>query len=539
MASQTSSPKFHFVDRKGNEIVEPYEWMKAWLHILLPIETWRTITIFLNEAPLEVLLRTNKGAEVISADWPAHVGPGFHMLTITVGDTQYRSRIKVKSSKLSDNQYLELLEDLQNRLPTSIIMSLKRMGAFGSAQIVETTSLTKAQQLEKLKRAVYGDIEMPGLVQVLTALSNKCHDALISTIQEVPLHKSRRPVLTNMAGMLVRGIHPEAQLPETVMNEVVESTFDTHENRMVKTYTNAVLRRIKVLARTLPPELYTPELELLGALYTDLISAYRRAEFLRPVAVLTHGITKPTMVLLKNPSYKAAWSGYLNFFRALTVELDDPALDSPLNKLDYLYQRWAVLIVIDAVMDVCEQRGFRAARTQLLTVDDTGLFFTALAPGVEIARLTHSSNNIQVSVRPERTYSQNADHFKSLSFNQIPDLAIEITGSTLSQIVLFDPKYKIEQSKDLSAGRPRKEDIDKMHAYRDAIRDRNGNRVVQFAGIIYPGPDHSFRDDIFALCGMPGDSHRLRNAVRQIISTALTSCDSSLEVSAPHKHSDH
>jgi hypothetical protein len=35
-------------------------------------------------------------------------------------------------------------------------------------------------------------------------------------------------------------------------------------------------------------------------------------------------------------------------------------------------------------------------------------------------------------------------------------------------------------------GKPKKVDIDKMHAYRDAIRDADDYRVVRFAGILYP-----------------------------------------------------
>jgi predicted component of viral defense system (DUF524 family) len=35
---------------------------------------------------------------------------------------------------------------------------------------------------------------------------------------------------------------------------------------------------------------------------------------------------------------------------------------------------------------------------------------------------------------------------------------------------------------------PKKIDIDKMHAYRDAIRDLGDQPVVDSAAIVYPGP---------------------------------------------------
>ena len=67
------------------------------------------------------------------------------------------------------------------------------------------------------------------------------------------------------------------------------------------------------------------------------------------------------------------------------------------------------------------------------------------------------------------------------------------------QIHLFDPKYKIAQD-----GGPKKEDIDKMHAYRDAIRGPHLSRVVGTATILYPGPDRLYEDGICAMSAVPG-----------------------------------
>jgi hypothetical protein len=51
-----------------------------------------------------------------------------------------------------------------------------------------------------------------------------------------------------------------------------------------------------------------------------------------------------------------------------------------------------------------------------------------------------------------------------------------------------------------------------MHAYRDAIRDSNDARVVEYAAILYPGPEFRLHDDIEALSALPG-STALREAV--------------------------
>jgi PD-(D/E)XK nuclease superfamily len=69
--------------------------------------------------------------------------------------------------------------------------------------------------------------------------------------------------------------------------------------------------------------------------------------------------------------------------------------------------------------------------------------------------------------------------------------------------------------------RPKKDDIDKMHAYRDAIRDRSSNRVVAFASILYPGPTVNYGNGIAALKALPGEDNHLGSSIGEIISTAL------------------
>jgi predicted component of viral defense system (DUF524 family) len=82
-----------------------------------------------------------------------------------------------------------------------------------------------------------------------------------------------------------------------------------------------------------------------------------------------------------------------------------------------------------------------------------------------------------------------------MSFPQIPDVTVEVraAGST-PRLYLFDPKYKLDSQTDdpQAEAAPKKEDIDKMHAYRDAIRGPDGEQIVRFAAILYPGPSQFF-----------------------------------------------
>ena len=102
-----------------------------------------------------------------------------------------------------------------------------------------------------------------------------------------------------------------------------------------------------------------------------------------------------------------------------------------------------------------------------------------------------------------------------------------------SVIALFDPKYKlwsestgeidrdeIDDGQELQAGdgsRPVKMDIDKMHAYRDAIRDETGTRVVRYAAILYPGTTEEFGDEVAALQARPLAAGDLKGRIAQVI----------------------
>jgi predicted component of viral defense system (DUF524 family) len=120
-----------------------------------------------------------------------------------------------------------------------------------------------------------------------------------------------------------------------------------------------------------------------------------------------------------------------------------------------------------------------------------------------------------------------------LTFTQVPDVTVEIrTPDGPPRLYLFDPKYKLDS--DLVASNaassnvgPKKEDVDKMHAYRDALRDPENERVVSYAGIMYPGPTVTYRTnhdvtEIAAISANPDDTAALSSTLRHLLRVALS-----------------
>ena len=185
---------------------------------------------------------------------------------------------------------------------------------------------------------------------------------------------------------------------------------------------------------------------------------------------------------------------------------------------------WGTLAVLDTLVQTALKAGFEL-RTQRLFERRKGELFIRLLPdGKPLAELIRREDGARLCFIPELTINATG-RYASESFPQRPDIVIEISNGEESRLLIFDPKYKLdsELSADSdSVGRPKKEDIDKMHAYRDAIRDRSKKRVVALASILYPGPTQIFGKGIAALRALPGEGEKLRANVSQIFSTALT-----------------
>ena len=99
-----------------------------------------------------------------------------------------------------------------------------------------------------------------------------------------------------------------------------------------------------------------------------------------------------------------------------------------------------------------------------------------------------------MTLTPERTYG-NGGGQRSVSFTQRPDVAVDIRSQSGDlDLVLFDPKYKLDAD-DERSGIPVKSDVDKMHSYRDAIRDPLGEHLVRFAATLYPGRTQCYGRD--------------------------------------------
>lgn len=524
-SAPTSS--LRFCDRAGQPLAGPPEWRPALLEILVPVEHWHAVSVTVNGRPLEIYQRRQEGQHRLVADWDA-AGAGHYRLRLEAPAAREERLFTVYPEKISQESFAALLDDLQRRLPATIAIALQRGGALAGLEFRSPDEITLAEEVERLRVAVHGRSDRLGLVEVLARVSANPHRVGISTSLWTRKHRVRRPTPNAIiCSLRVPGnIDGDGSLAR-VYDARSELSADTYENQLIKSYLHQVEQRLRDVHRVLLAAgnaAAGETAELLAAMQR----ARSQARFLDEVS-LPHAVPQRlTMVLLKVAPYRAALEGLIEFNRLKTVLLNNSALEAPLENLPYLYELRGSLIVLDAVLRVAAELGYVVREQRLGARKEGSIYISLMAGRQPLARLEHPGSKVRVQLFAQQPYG-NATHMaRSLSFSQIPDVSLWVERpAEPPALYIFDSKYKLDSEGDAEGGarngRPKKADIDKMHAYRDAIRDHHGDPVVRYAATLYPGPTVSYFEGLEALQDYPGkaaelESHLIARVRRWLLS---------------------
>jgi PD-(D/E)XK nuclease superfamily len=519
-----------FRDLSGKPIYQPSEWTPALIELLVIPEQWDQVRLTLQGADVPVYVRHLAGGVCVLADWPRS-GPGHYELRLDLLDERVGQRVTIEPEKISSSAFARMLEDLTMRLPAEVAIGLQRLGALSGIRLLPPTETTLAGELLRLRRAVKGHAGKPGLGPVLDELARD-HLEVLQTVEHwVPREQARRPGLTGvMRAVALPGNLDRDRRPLHVLDTGMEHTADVYENRLVNVFAHQVLLRLRALERV--AAMGSGNIGVLAEareLLRTLADARQHARFLDTVSLPVHLPNHLTMALIKRPAYRATLEGYLEFHRSVAVRIETPALEAPLENVPYLYQLWGTLHVVNALLQVAAERGYRVEQQQLIGRDGAGLYVQVLPNGASAVVLRDLAAETTVKLIPERTYGQSGA-LHSISYPQRPDVAVEITDvDGRTRVYLFDPKYKLagdttigtDGGSPLANGKPQKVDIDKMHAYRDAIRDAEDRRAVRYAAILYPGPGVCYADGLEALHAYPGMEQDLDLRLTLVLSAAI------------------
>lgn len=508
LLSSADNCMFRFSLADGTNLAQPLEWTSCFVEVC-GLEEWENCVLYLQGESLELSKTRKHGNMGIYAEIPRR-GAGKYLLELKLDSTTLsRLTFAIIPRKLSEESFSRLLDEVQFELPYGIAFSLQKLGGLAGVKIEPWQESVKERELVLLQRALYGSATgKAGLLRLLSALARNPRYKLESEEPWVEAYAVRRPSPSGLASALCRPGNVVRGLPLALPDKRVKPSLDTYENRVVLFLHDLVRKRLYRLTRLRWPETGGVQ-QVIEKMIVQLGTARNNAAFLNVVSPLTCAPSHVSMVQMKTPAYRASLSVLLELLRVISVHLDHPAMEHPLEGVPTLYQYWGTLLLIQALAQVAGQYGFTVTEQSLVRRDSTGLIFTVFPQGKAALSLKHLHSGATIRLYPEKSFgsgSTGSDYF-SLSYQKRPDICIELQKpDSLPYLLLFDPKYKLlsEDASQPETGDPLRTDIDKMHTYRDAIRHKDNTRPVAFAGIMYPGSTKEFSRGLAALGCIPG-----------------------------------
>jgi hypothetical protein len=295
---------------------------------------------------------------------------------------------------------------------------------------------------------------------------------------------------------------PVPYLPERIPKRNSINDFDSIANRFMKhilltwqLFATEKIRELQAEARkdgSLSPRVGRA-IEKLNVI-DQVCSLALRDEPLRSAGRLT-SFPQANTVLASRPGYRDVFRMFLRY--RLEAKLANPDNVDPFSiskkNVSELYEMWCYLEVLKCL----EQIVGRGDYSKLFKVNNSK-FALNLIEGEESRvdwQYSLHGRNVQISLWYNRTFSPILrDGARSWSKDYKPDISMHVRPvgevindedrSSLDVWVHFDAKYKLEVveeniDRNIEDGaRVTKDDVSKMHAYRDAIRNSAGSYVL-------------------------------------------------------------
>ncbi|MCC6176172.1 MAG: DUF2357 domain-containing protein [Chloroflexi bacterium] len=451
-------------------------------------------------------------------------------------DVPILGRIEVVSGKWSEQHFDAMLREL-----TQVASALPFAAGTSSALPFDRSVAAREDVLYHAfvylrhvlsERAIDAERLLPALNLVL----REPHRRLERIRRDVPLERARYVdalALSKIAAGAGRPITlpPETvarlplarllrgQMPTRVEERFVRSTFDTPENRFVKTFIGQALGIIDGIRRV---ALRPPQTTVFRQ---RLLSDCDAMEFaLRPIAhdpfwdgigSMGH-VPVASTVLHRRRGYREVFAHFSRLRLAARAPLDDRLVQRLLETKDIaeLYELWCYFVIVGGVEGLLG-RPIAADRPR---ADD-------LAVSVPRAFVVTWADGTRVSYNVTFSRSQSTGR-RSYSVPLRPDIVLEVPQGPSPRLHMFDAKFKLDrvdgvlstdaddsEEAEERRGTFKRGDLYKMHTYRDAIPN------ARSVWIVYPGDDVRF----FSVAGETAVNARsLPNALDGVGAIPLT-----------------
>jgi predicted component of viral defense system (DUF524 family) len=291
-------------------------------------------------------------------------------------------------------------------------------------------------------------------------LDSRSIKAILSRPDRLSKLRDDSPLTSHpLARLLTFGEPEHAHFPAEIWESSKHLSFDTLENRFV---------------------------------ILSILAELNDSPFLNEVSGLT-SLSSPSQALVKAEGYRELYCFWQDFTRHMALPVDPEQTSQLLegNNIALLYEYWVFIRVVSAV----------GVATGLTPKDSPEIFRDELGSRLVNGMKVNFGSGISVAFNQSYTRKQSTTYSTPLR----PDVIIQ----NLDKIYVFDAKYKLkkinsdEQEFDKGdiGGSYKREDLYKMHTYRDAIHG------VTAAFVVYPGNEFVFFER---------DGHLTKNATSLI-----------------------
>ena len=421
-----------------------------------------------------------------------------------------RAVLEVRSSRLDyRTEYRAMLDDIA-QFSTGLLLDL----AVPTAQVLRPDG---ADEPDLVAQAFFllhllGSDEFEGAVgRILAAPITAVSEEIVETesyrrIQPsyiaASLASRDRLAVPESHPLRSKGRHGIEVWPRTMLAPTRVPTRDTPENRFVKW----VLKAFATIADDLARRLKDARASLAAA---ELIAGARRAASWADHPALAEvgdmrQVPIATPAMQRRPGYREILRAWIAFNSMARLHWDGLADTFTANRrnLSELYEYWAFLQLLEIVRQVFS---LEPAEGLVTSAKDGLRLSLRRGVAVNVTGRVYGERRLRVMLSYNRGFPAHADRWAqgSWTLGMCPDYTLsfwpdEMTEETAESVDLavhihFDAKYKVDtiqalfgsgedgDTEDATTLEPKRVDILKMHAYRDAIRRSEG------AYVLFPG----------------------------------------------------
>ena len=452
---------------------------------------------------------------------------GKTFIDISYGNFNYSLMVEVRTKKLDyENEYSEMIADL-SAYSSGLLFNIN--ASLYQSHTYSDVSQSTIYEYYMLFEYLFRPQNLPSVVDYLSRnlyslLDNKTEfvpttfasnigadeiDELSSNPQHLHQTTEKYSVYTDDNG--------EHYVPIMIKDMSYKDNIDVPENRFYKFFLEYLRDKIIKAIDTKPGG----QVELTLKSFRDDVNLFLSHGFFNNISQLDY-IPLNSQVLQKKEGYREILEYYLMFEFGLKInfkDLDDDKFRGFEKEISYLYEIWCYFELIDILNKLTNSK---SDFDSFIDIDSWSLSLENINELDYFNKLTIEDNDNDVEVKITLMYNHSFFHsdtyneqvLSSYSEQLDPDYTIMIEYKDKKKLLHFDAKYKLDKY-----GCYKKEDIYKMHAYKDGINDTIG------AYILYPSDnkprilketDGSF-GSVGAFCLKPGHTNYEKKLIRKFI----------------------